>query len=223
MIKFLALAWAALVALAPAPVFAGQADDDARSLVSGLRHVATDQGVLRLILDVDPVPAFTIFTLAGPDRLVVDFPIVRWRLPGDLLSGSAQIKAVRYGRFRHDRSRLILDADPAPMQRRTRAYHGPGAGRLRTRHGWSSIWLATTRAEFDADRRHAPENGALGRRARHRRPRGSVGCGDIVIAIDPGHGGIDPGASSGKLLEKTVVLTFAKAAGRRKSDARDRA
>jgi len=34
--------------------------------------------------------------------------------------------------------------------------------------------------------------------------------GEIVIGIDPGHGGIDPGASSGGLVEKQVVLDFAR-------------
>lgn len=32
---------------------------------------------------------------------------------------------------------------------------------------------------------------------------------EVVVAIDPGHGGIDPGASSGGLVEKQVVLGFA--------------
>lgn len=33
---------------------------------------------------------------------------------------------------------------------------------------------------------------------------------DVVVAIDPGHGGIDPGASAGGLVEKEVVLDFAR-------------
>lgn len=35
-------------------------------------------------------------------------------------------------------------------------------------------------------------------------------AGDIVVAIDAGHGGIDPGASSGGLVEKRVALGFAR-------------
>jgi len=34
--------------------------------------------------------------------------------------------------------------------------------------------------------------------------------GEIVVAIDAGHGGIDPGASSGGLVEKQVALGFAR-------------
>jgi len=36
-----------------------------------------------------------------------------------------------------------------------------------------------------------------------------VARSEVLIAIDPGHGGIDPGAASGGLVEKTVVLDFA--------------
>lgn len=37
-----------------------------------------------------------------------------------------------------------------------------------------------------------------------------VRAGEIVVAIDAGHGGIDPGASSGGLVEKEVALGFAR-------------
>jgi N-acetylmuramoyl-L-alanine amidase len=33
---------------------------------------------------------------------------------------------------------------------------------------------------------------------------------EAVVAIDPGHGGIDPGASAGGLVEKSIVLDFAR-------------
>ncbi len=35
--------------------------------------------------------------------------------------------------------------------------------------------------------------------------------GDVIVAIDPGHGGIDPGAQESGLVEKDVVLAFARA------------
>ena len=38
---------------------------------------------------------------------------------------------------------------------------------------------------------------------------------DIVVAIDPGHGGKDPGASSYGVVEKQVVLQIAKRLARR--------
>lgn len=41
-------------------------------------------------------------------------------------------------------------------------------------------------------------------------PVGAARAGDVVIAIDAGHGGIDPGASAGGVTEKQVVLEFAQ-------------
>lgn len=38
----------------------------------------------------------------------------------------------------------------------------------------------------------------------------AAGTGRVVIAIDAGHGGIDPGASAGGITEKHVVLEFAR-------------
>jgi N-acetylmuramoyl-L-alanine amidase len=42
-----------------------------------------------------------------------------------------------------------------------------------------------------------------------------VRAGEVVVAIDAGHGGIDPGAISGRLVEKDVALGFAHRLARR--------
>jgi N-acetylmuramoyl-L-alanine amidase len=39
---------------------------------------------------------------------------------------------------------------------------------------------------------------------------GGSAAAQVVVAIDPGHGGIDPGASAGGLVEKQIVLDFAR-------------
>ena len=41
-------------------------------------------------------------------------------------------------------------------------------------------------------------------------PGATARAGDVIIAIDAGHGGIDPGASAGGLAEKRIVLEFAQ-------------
>ena len=45
-----------------------------------------------------------------------------------------------------------------------------------------------------------------------------TGLRDVVIVIDPGHGGKDPGATSGSLLEKKIVLDISKRLAERFSD-----
>lgn len=41
-------------------------------------------------------------------------------------------------------------------------------------------------------------------------PASAALAGEVVVAIDAGHGGIDPGASAGGFTEKQVVLQFAR-------------
>lgn len=195
-----ALGRAVLVALIPFGAVADQRPAGV-PVISGLRHVAAE-GTLRLILDVDPALAFTIFTLSGPDRLVVDFPVVRWRMAGQTVTDAPQIEAVRHGLFRHDRSRLILDlAAPLRIERaHTLQPRGAEPGRL-------VIDLApTTREAFDAAA-GAPE---AARWHGDSPARPEPGAGSLIVAIDPGHGGMDPGARAGGLVEKTVVLSFAR-------------
>lgn len=168
---------------------------------TALRHVGTENG-LRLMLDVAPVPPFTVFTLANPDRLVIDFPQVNWALPADLASDTEAIASVRHGLFREGRSRLILELSQ-PMQVE-KAFSMPVRG---GEPGRVVIDLVPTdRASFDAAA-GAPEAA----RWRGTAPSAPIiDEGEMIIAIDAGHGGIDPGASGGGLSEKTVVLEFAR-------------
>jgi N-acetylmuramoyl-L-alanine amidase len=41
-------------------------------------------------------------------------------------------------------------------------------------------------------------------------PASAAPAGEVVVAIDAGHGGIDPGASAAGLAEKRIVLAFAR-------------
>jgi N-acetylmuramoyl-L-alanine amidase len=164
----------------------------------------------RFVADVSaPVP-YTIFTLADPYRLVIDLPAVRWTLPKPDLASRGLIRGVRYGAFRPDRGRIVLDlAAPAKVA---------GARLLEPRDGYGPrlvIDLAeTTRSAFlatagwPADETAA--SGALVSRATATTSR-AARANKPIIVIDPGHGGVDPGAAaSDGTLEKDVTLAFAK-------------
>ncbi len=190
-----------MICIAALPVNAfAQAATDQPATATAIRHAELPGGV-RLMLDISPVPVFTLFTVGAPDRLIVDFPVVDWQIEADPTDDIPSVDTIRYGLFRQGRSRMVLTLEQ-PM-RVERAFTKPPQG---NEPGRLVIDLtATTRAEFDAGA-GAPEN-ARWKGSDHRLP--DVREGDIVIALDPGHGGIDPGASSGKLREKTVVLAFA--------------
>src|SRR5437868_521422 len=57
----------------------------------------------------DPVEAH-VFTLANPNRVVIDMPEVLWRVQSDSRpSGKGIIRSYRYGLFRKGNSRFVMD------------------------------------------------------------------------------------------------------------------
>ena len=170
-------------------------------VVTSLRY-GTYENRVRLTFDVTSAPAFTAFLVAEPDRLILDFPALDWQVPDDVATDIPHISGLRHGLFRRDRARVVLElARPVGIERIfTQAPRGTEPGRL-------VLDLAPiSREAFDA-RAGWPEQS----RWQGERPVAPVpGDEEILVAIDPGHGGVDPGATHGRLREKTVVLRFAK-------------
>jgi N-acetylmuramoyl-L-alanine amidase len=171
--------------------------------VTALSHAERSDG-LRLIFEVAPPPRFTVFTMSEPDRLVVDLPTLRWRV--DEPPEIPFVASLRHGLFRPDRARIVLElSQPLGVER---AYVEPPEGEGPARLVLDLLRL--TRAEFDA-RAGVPEGARWARRAgRAAPPLVTTRPGEVVVAIDPGHGGIDPGAWVGGLVEKRLVLEFAR-------------
>ncbi len=95
---------ALIVLLLPARVPAGEAPE-----VTGVRFGVND-GITRVVLDMDGPVGFSTRALDGPPRLVVDLDDVRWRVrehPQNRPRGLA--KSVTYGRLGPDRARLVVD------------------------------------------------------------------------------------------------------------------
>src|SRR5205085_887801 len=76
------------------------ADAQARPVVMGAR-IGEHPGLTRFVLELsDPVTP-RVFTLANPDRVVMDLPGVLWRIgTPDRPSGRGAIRSYRYGAFR---------------------------------------------------------------------------------------------------------------------------
>lgn len=150
-----------------------------------------------------------IFTLADPYRVVIDLPDVAFRLPdgtGD--KGQGLVSSFRYGLLEQGKARVVIDTK-GPVSIKRADMH-PKVGR--------AVELAVAFASVSASSFGAGTGGARATagaaKPRAPRPPSVVKrAGDKpVVVIDPGHGGIDPGASSaGNLKEKVVVLAVAKA------------
>jgi N-acetylmuramoyl-L-alanine amidase len=150
----------------------------------------TENGRTRVVLDLSAPAAHNIFTLRGPDRLVVD--LKNSRLSGalrDLPRGDGSIRSIRTGVRANGQLRVVLDLNRAVRSRSFTA--GPN-----DRYG--------DRLVIDL---HQQGNLRAVKRASDEYVRGR----DIVIAVDPGHGGHDPGAvGRAKTREKDVALAVGK-------------
>lgn len=172
-------------------------------VVTGLSH-GMHQERVRVILTVSEAPAFAAFTLSDPDRLVIDLPSLAWEVPEDQVREPIPyIADIRHGLFRRDRARIVMDLTrPVEVERIfTQPRRGSEPARL-------VLDLSPVpRSDYDA-RAGWPE------KARWQDtmvlPRRTRAHDKVVVAIDPGHGGIDPGASAGRLKEKVIVLKFAR-------------
>ena len=151
---------------------------------------AADGAADRVTVTFDRAPAFTLSTLNDPPRVVVDLPLTEWRADPPA-AGPGLARGVRFGLATPGRSRLVVDlAGPA----RTSATLEPGADGV----ALTLTLRAQDAAAFAAGAAAAPPPPAAPQRA-------------PIVAIDPGHGGIDPGAAQGGLIEKDVTLAHAQA------------
>ncbi|WP_439645929.1 AMIN domain-containing protein [Limimaricola cinnabarinus] len=132
-----------------------------------------------------PVP-WRVFTLDGPRRLVIDFAQVDWSgaEAAALLSGE-RATALRLGRGRPGWSRLVLDlSEPLGLLSAEMRSAASGAARLH------AVLAPVTAEAFAAAAKPADPAGET-----LAAPQTSITAdGPLVVAIDPGHGGVDPGA-----------------------------
>ena len=162
---------------------------EADTTVENIR-VWSESGKTRVVLDLSRPAQHNIFTLRAPERLVVDLKDGRLseslkRLP----AGTGAVKGIRTGVRANGQLRVVLDLHQAVRSKSFTA--GPN-----DRYG--------DRLVIDLQRQ-----GSL--QAVKRASEGYIPGREIVIAVDPGHGGHDPGAvGRGRTREKDVALAVAK-------------
>ena len=179
----------------------------------------------RVVLDLSARTAHSVMTLTNPDRIVIDLsdarlaPAARRAPPG-----SGVIKQVRMA---HNASgeRIVLDLSRSmrPSSVLSAASGRSGyrlvvelagrGGAISDAHATARDAHATAR-DAQAPAREAPPRGAAPESAEapikveHARPAAR----DLIIAIDAGHGGDDPGAiGKNGTREKDVTLAIARA------------
>jgi len=160
--------------------------------INGFR-VWTDPEKTRAVLDLDSLVDYQVFTLADPPRVVIDLPHSALDHALRLVDEHAGvIEKVRHGRPNKDTLRIVLDLQ-------------------------NSSTLKSFMLDPTGDYGHRlvidlfPENGAGGSAVVKQMTDLPSTNRDIVIAVDAGHGGEDPGATGkNRTREKDVVLAIAK-------------
>jgi N-acetylmuramoyl-L-alanine amidase len=157
-------------------------------------RVWSENGKTRVVLDLSRSVDHNIFTLRSPDRLVIDLKDSRLadslaRLP----KGAGAVRSIRSAVKADGQLRVVLDLTEGVRSRSFVA--GPNA-----QYG-DRLVIDLTRAGNLQPVKRASEEYRPGR--------------DIVIAIDAGHGGHDPGASGRRSKEKDVVLSISRELARR--------
>jgi N-acetylmuramoyl-L-alanine amidase len=150
----------------------------------------------RIVMDMEQIESCTVFTLASPFRLVVDFKrdAAATRPAGPIASG---ITPAVPGRVAVDSTRPLPPADPKPTTA-TREKEAPPAAKepvpLLSRP--AAAVAATVPSPV------APTTNSNGQFSLSRQ----LGLGISRIVLDAGHGGHDPGARSNGIEEAELVL-----------------
>ncbi len=180
--------------------------------------------VTRFVLDFTHKIDFTLFTLAEPDRLVIDLPEVGWRLPPrPLPRRTGVLDTLRYGLFKPGLSRVVVDLTGPVAARRAYLMDQDGGSGYRlildlvpaTREAFLALGKTPPAPAPQGSPTGAPRRDVLPAVARLSFPtpprKPEMDTVKRVIAIDPGHGGVDPGTVGGSgTLEKNITLSMAR-------------
>ncbi|WP_442754888.1 N-acetylmuramoyl-L-alanine amidase [Methylocystis sp. JAN1] len=172
-------------------------------------RVETAADHVRLAIDLTGAVKPTAHVVANPARVIVDLPEVAFRIDSRnsrAPAGSKLLKSYRYGQFAPGRSRVVIDlAAPARILRAETEPARDGARLV--------IELApTSEAHFNAAAAESAAELARSEPAPAAPAQPAPASDKPVVVIDPGHGGVDMGAT-GKHgeQEKAIVFEFARA------------
>lgn len=161
-------------------------------------RVAQQTGITRLVFELSAASDHRIFSLSNPDRVVLD--INNTQLSDSVVNSLSALSSdvllrVRYAR-RNDGVRFVLDLSQSVKAKSTvlpaSGEYGPRI-MVELEYGSAqSVSAVKSLANISNEKR------------------------DVIVVIDPGHGGKDPGAlGKYRVREKDVVLSIAKELARR--------
>lgn len=194
----------------------------------------------RMVLELSEVSDFRTFVLSDPYRIVVDLPEFDWGVGNITKPGGSGVSAIRRGVLKAGISRVVIDLSkpmtirsafilPAHKGKPTRLVidfsdttHAAFIEAKNNIHGTLSTEDLSRHTKKTASpppvsvkQQPSTRTAATGMLTPRHKPTPAIPHKRPVIIptiiIDPGHGGVDGGASSATgILEKHVVLAMAK-------------
>jgi N-acetylmuramoyl-L-alanine amidase len=172
-------------------------------------RISRHEGLTRVSIGMSEAVQFRAYVLGAPYRVIVDLPPVDWQLGNEARLNSPPITAWRYGTINKEVRRIVFDLDRPVRIQKTFAL--PPKDKAQE---WRLVIDLERISKDEFDRIIREQRGKLpdytapgdeareGQRARRDAP---------LIVIDPGHGGIDPGATGKNgTSEKDIVLLVGK-------------
>ncbi len=152
----------------------------------------------RIVFDMDEGARFKVFTLVNPDRVVIDLPNTKLKgnIPAPGTTGQF-IRRIRLGYPNPETLRMVFDVKK-PVRYFIQLLKPVDKYKYRL-----VVDYYHQDSVVDADRIERPKIPASPEQPR--KPKGK-----LLVLIDPGHGGEDPGARGKRAREKDVVLEISK-------------
>ena len=177
----------------------------------------------RVVVEFTEAVNYKLFTLSSPYRAVIDLPETKWDIP-DTIQDKGLVSGVRFGSFKQGQGRIVVDLrgpvnvhkhfllpptvaiknhrlviDFEPATIATFRQMKPAVSQTQT----ASIPAPDFQPTPTPQPQFSASTGEFTPKPRPRKAR-------KIIVIDPGHGGVDPGALGTRSREKDIVLAFSK-------------
>ena len=145
---------------------------------------------------------YRIYILDAPKRLIVEFNAVTFTgFEEEVFSRSQSISGVRAGALKSGWSRMVFDLTRPMLVERAGVTVAPDTAQAE---------LIIRLGKTDADRFAATVKSPDAKQTVTTTPRAPSHADQFVIVLDPGHGGIDPGAVVGGAHEADLMLSLAR-------------
>lgn len=185
--------------------------------VLGVRAGRQIENVTRFVLDVSRKVDYHVFTLPDPYRVVIDFPDMEWKINKEaldrLVRDNPTIKGFRFGQFGQSGGRIVMEVSEPVSVKNSFVLSPMGPHPFRFVVDLAKTDHLSFMRESEASKQAAAKPDPVLNKVPPPPtsvPQARKDTRKIVV-IDPGHGGVDPGAISvNGYHEKNLTLAISK-------------